>query len=250
MEELKNVAIWAGCHIAFYTLLSWVTKPSWKQPRADGRLLIATRLHAPTSSQLPSTSKLLSFIESCKSYADHVVVCIGCRNSDGFDDIVQQYRSACGHTATILVIEPWGHFTNALNNCITFAQDNAFDLLGFQSFEYRTTAETINLLRTELCENTLVIGPTIEGHTFELGSHTISGCTSPWNTMAIWNVSVLSLTGFPLIGDGVANRRDIGGIEVKRVNLRWIASGAYCVTYRRYQQLLCFNAYGRMSWPS
>lgn len=42
----------------------------------------------------------------------------------------------------------------------------------------------------------------------------VRGRTVPWNTFAIWDVGALGTTGFPLIGDGVAGRRDIGGVEV------------------------------------
>jgi hypothetical protein len=45
----------------------------------------------------------------------------------------------------------------------------------------------------------------------------VRGRTVPWNTFAIWDVNALGTTGFPLIGDGVAGRREIGGVEVSVV---------------------------------
>ena len=53
------------------------------------------------------------------------------------------------------------------------------------------------------------------GHEFlEGSSNIVRGRTVPWNTLAIWKVDYLSLTGFPLIGDGTAEARNIGGVEV------------------------------------
>ena len=62
--------------------------------------------------------------------------------------------------------------------------------------------------------NALVIGPVLEGHDFKAGWNEIRGRTTPWNTFAIWQLSKLSLIGFPLVGDGLASNRGIGGVEV------------------------------------
>ena len=43
----------------------------------------------------------------------------------------------------------------------------------------------------------------------------LTGRTCPWNTFAIWRVQELGLIGFPLIGDGTADNRACGGVEVK-----------------------------------
>jgi hypothetical protein len=42
----------------------------------------------------------------------------------------------------------------------------------------------------------------------------LTGTTCPWNTFAVWKVQQLGLIGFPLIGDGLALDRSIGGVEV------------------------------------
>ena len=60
----------------------------------------------------------------------------------------------------------------------------------------------------------LVIGPAMEGHEFSLGVNNLKGRAVPWNTFAIWRVGTLATTGFPLIGDGIAHDRSIGGVEV------------------------------------
>ena len=54
----------------------------------------------------------------------------------------------------------------------------------------------------------------MDGHEFNDGKNVVRGRSIPWNTLAIWNLDYLSLTGFPLIGDGTGNSRNIGGVEV------------------------------------
>ena len=63
-------------------------------------------------------------------------------------------------------------------------------------------------------EDVLLVGPEIDGHSFSEGVNNITGRTCPWNTFAIWNINYLSLTGFPMIGDGTGSDRTIGGVEV------------------------------------
>ena len=60
--------------------------------------------------------------------------------------------------------------------------------------------------------DTLVVGPVLEGHTFEPGTHDICGRNIPWNTCAIWSLDKLALIGFPLIGDGYHTSVP-GGVE-------------------------------------
>lgn len=62
--------------------------------------------------------------------------------------------------------------------------------------------------------NALVVGPVLEGHDFHPGWNDIRGRTTPWNTFAIWQTKKLAVIGFPLIGDGTADNRRIGGVEV------------------------------------
>ena len=91
-------------------------------------------------------------------------------------------------------------------------------------------------------EDTLVVGPVLEGHDFRVSnpnyghkrsvicspiSVPLRGRTCPWNTCAIWRLEKLGILGFPLIGDGITvkkpsvENREIeidvipGGVEVK-----------------------------------
>ena len=60
------------------------------------------------------------------------------------------------------------------------------------------------------------------GHVFTPGANAARGRTVPWNTFALWSASDLSLTGFPLVGDGVGGEQGaaVGGVEeVSTINL-------------------------------
>lgn len=94
--------------------------------------------------------------------------------------------------------------------------ENGYEKILFQSLEVVLSAEDKNLLLSYFDENTLVLGPVLEGHDFHEGLNPLRGRTSPWNTCAIWNTRKLAIVGFPLIGDGVPNEIP-GGVEVEFV---------------------------------
>lgn len=70
----------------------------------------------------------------------------------------------------------------------------------------------VESLMSNFDENTLVIGPVLEGHEFNLGSNALRGRSCPWNTCALWSLRKLGLIGFPMIGDGLGQVE--GGVEV------------------------------------
>ena len=78
-----------------------------------------------------------------------------------------------------------------------------------------STADVSQLIQY-IDDDTLVVGPALQGHEFEEGTQPLRGRTCPWNTAAIWTVSKLQLVGFPLIGDGMRiNAENVeGGVEV------------------------------------
>lgn len=90
--------------------------------------------------------------------------------------------------------------------------------LMLQSVEARCDLEEATVLLDHLKQDTLVVGKRLDGHDFggptstELGPFSLNGTTTPWNTLALWNLSRLALTGFLLVAegfeDGVA-----GGVE-------------------------------------
>ena len=52
----------------------------------------------------------------------------------------------------------------------------------------------------------------LEGHDFKPGLRELTGGTSPWNTLALWSVKRLGVTGFVTVSDGLGDK-SIAGIE-------------------------------------
>jgi hypothetical protein len=70
-------------------------------------------------------------------------------------------------------------------------------------------------------EDTLVVGPVLEGHLFSEGEQSLRGRTCPWNTLALWSVPRLCMVGFPLLGDGLGEPA-VAGVEVMILSRRCI----------------------------
>eukprot|EP00438_Fugacium_kawagutii_P024755 Skav213505 [mRNA] locus=scaffold3849:268322:291457:- [translate_table: standard] len=70
--------------------------------------------------------------------------------------------------------------------------------------------------------DTLVVGPAMDGHRFRPGERILDGRTSPWNTLALWSVRKLALTGFLCIADGLPDVPDT--ISLQSMSLRGMPS--------------------------
>jgi hypothetical protein len=78
----------------------------------------------------------------------------------------------------------------------------------------RAPVDAVPTMLRHFKNHTLVVGWALEGHDFLVGDRMLTGRTVPWNTLALWAVDKLGWTGFPMIGDGIAGNRQMGGVEV------------------------------------
>lgn len=139
------------------------------------------------------------------------------------------------------LVEPWGSFAPALNAAVVLAASSFSTFSGsrpssspaaaatapvqrllFLSAEAATTSDHLVSLLGLFDEDTLVVGAALPGHDVEPGGgreagggdptalagrlvsrRPLSGSTCPWNTLAVWSVPKLALTGFPLVSEGV-----------------------------------------------
>ena len=100
-------------------------------------MLVVTRIHKMASSNFASIASLVSFIDSCRSYADHVLVCIGAVTIEESEKYVLDAESSFTENkyssfVTIKCIHPWGHFVSSLNASILFASSNGYEKIAFQ----------------------------------------------------------------------------------------------------------------------
>jgi hypothetical protein len=132
----------------------------------------------------------------------------------------------------VLPVTPWGKFVPALNALVQFAatamspslyehedskesSDKDASICRHQilfcSSETACSAQAVQTLQSHLLADTAVVGACLPGHEYK-GTTTISndnvvvelnGRTSPWNTLALWDLRKLALTGFLLVSDGL-----------------------------------------------
>ena len=133
------------------------------------------------------------------------------------DTILEQHQDDASPTVRwnvqVVPVQPWGRFVPALNALVTHAATNLHaSRIMFVSAE--TTSVSVNaiarLLQESMPDHVLVAGARLTGH-----DHTVTGGrpqtvalngrTTPWNTLAVWNLPRLALTGFQLISDGLAS---------------------------------------------
>ncbi|OWZ19542.1 hypothetical protein PHMEG_0006182 [Phytophthora megakarya] len=147
-------------------------------------------------------------------------------SSNAFLDSVREFmtqlqsEAAAGTLAGKVEIIPmlhWGKFVPALNALIGTAADhfpNA-DTLILQSLEINVDAASVDSLRSHFdVKRDLVVGAALPGHDFQPDPTSqpleLSGLTSPWNTLALWNLEQLAKVGFALMGDAL--RLEVEGI--------------------------------------
>lgn len=189
------------------------------------KLVIATRLHLGNATSPPDAKKLdelvkhfLQFCTDCK--ASHAAIAVDATPKVPGYDYVQAVKSSA-HDASfsmeephppleVIAVTPWGKFVPALNALIRYASvDCQAQLILFVSAETEASASSIAKLVDEVDSSTLVCGAALPGHAYSSGERVkLSGQTSPWNTLAVWNLPNLALNGFPLVSDGVHPNED------------------------------------------
>jgi hypothetical protein len=181
------------------------------------KLVIATRLHLGNASTPPSERKLLELLDNLECMARHVegavpVIAVDATPKIENYDYVEAIRKLLPKDSRIqiLPVTPWGKFVPALNALVLHATSSNLqaDWILFVSAEVTASANSIRTLCHHLVddEDVIVAGAAMNGHLYNnagggAGEVELNGRTCPWNTLAVWNLKQLSLTGFPLCSD-------------------------------------------------
>eukprot|EP00931_Biecheleriopsis_adriatica_P076822 TRINITY_DN50494_c0_g1_i1.p1 TRINITY_DN50494_c0_g1~~TRINITY_DN50494_c0_g1_i1.p1 ORF type:complete len:388 (+),score=70.96 TRINITY_DN50494_c0_g1_i1:68-1231(+) len=177
-------------------------------------VLSATRLHFPESetSIPPKTEEhLRNYVASVRR--------VGVPAAIAVKSHAEEVQRICSEVAPdfhvcVLHVPCWGAFVPALNallryattghHCLASGAHHKFQYILYQSLETICTREVLQLLLEHGSNrHTLVVGPVLNGHDFDEGEQVLNGRTSPWNTLALWNVRMLSITGFLHIAEGL-----------------------------------------------
>ena len=191
-------------------------------------VVVATRLHLGNAAAPPDADKLeetiSGFARFCASLSSSeendsgkttrcqaVIAVDATPQIEGYD-YVQAVEAVCQKATEfpilVLPVTPWGKFVPALNALVSYAtKEIQAPYILFVSAETKAPKETIQSLVQEIehDKDTLVVGALLSGHTYDPTTLLVAlnGRTSPWNTLAIWNLSKLALTGFHLVSDGL-----------------------------------------------
>jgi hypothetical protein len=204
-------------------------------------LIVATRLHLGQSTSPPTDldQKVARFYQICAESCSNPRCSMGVLAVDATPkiacyDLVEAVQAACdkamaaaaaaSSTTTaatrlhVLPVTPWGKFVPALNALVQFAAANISPPLYegkqsdgiwlhqilFCSAETACSAQAVKTLQRHLQADTAVVGACLPGHDYKGTSVVeLNGRTSPWNTLALWDLRKLALTGFLLVSDGL-----------------------------------------------
>lgn len=175
---------------------------------APPNIVIATRLHLGKATSPPTDEKLASLVQSFGQMAEAVensipVIAVDSTPKiEGYDypDAIRQALPK-DSKIQILPVTPWGMFTPALNALVTYAVEANCNLILFCSAEIKASKEAIDKLCQQVDQDTIVAGAALPGHLYSPGTQQLNGRTCPWNTLAVWDVKKISLTGFQLCSD-------------------------------------------------
>ncbi|KAE8911158.1 hypothetical protein PF005_g17669 [Phytophthora fragariae] len=177
---------------------------------SDGGILIAVGLPAAIADSIaavrssdgaaPSSS---AFIDSVRDFMTRLQSEVDAGRLDGSVEIIPMLH--------------WGKFVPALNALIGTAADHFpdADTLLLQSLEIKVDAASVASLCSHFdLKRDLVVGAALPGHEFQADPASqpveLSGLTSPWNTLALWNLEQLTKVGVALMGDAL--RLEVDGI--------------------------------------
>lgn len=193
---------------------------------SNKKLYVGTRLHLGNSTVAPPDeiwkAKVNSFANFCtESCGPGTVGIIAVDATPKIPNycLVDTIRKLTADTTTsaglleVLPVTPWGKFVPALNALIGYAASQSCavdDRILFVSAETGAPTEAVQTLVSHMDHDTLVAGARLEGHDYRprdgddrAATVALTGRTSPWNTLAVWNLRKLALTGFQLVSDGL-----------------------------------------------
>ena len=180
------------------------------------RFVVATRLHTTNEAIPIDVYKVERWAKEVLEYCDELILVVDHRYFHTLEGVFESFAERI----KVFHIHPWISFTQPLNMIVEKALSLKADEVLFQSIEVTLSAEDIRTLRSFMDANTLVVGAKLHpGHGQKKGRQPLNGWNSPWNTLALWNLQKLGLTGFLTISSGNVDHIPGGVEEVVAISL-------------------------------
>jgi hypothetical protein len=172
--------------------------------------IVATRLHTSNEKRLLEGEDIKQWCDHVLNYCDLLIVIVDTKYLNAIQNAQQSFQDRI----QFFHIDPWISFTQPLNMLVEKALSLGAKELLFQSIEVEISLKDIEKLESHLTNDTLVVGAKLdEQHGSDENIQLpLNGWTTPWNTLALWNIQKLGLIGFLSISSG--NHEGIpGGVE-------------------------------------
>jgi hypothetical protein len=180
------------------------------------RLAVGTRIHGTHHTREVDLGNLAGWCASALEGADIVLLAVDTQNCGR----VRAITTSFGARVEVIHVSPWHGVCGPLNALVARACQLEASHLLLRSLEIDIEPDDLLILRTHATPNTLVVGARVDAsHGGVPGTKTLDGQTSPWNTLALWNLATLGLTGFLAISDGLHTPESSGVEEVATISL-------------------------------
>jgi hypothetical protein len=183
---------------------------------ARAGIVLGTRIHSTHHSRNADLSRLVEWCEAANRLCHIVLLAVDTEN-------LEAVRARVGHLAPgveIVHVTPWDGYCPPLNSLLARAARLGAGHLLLRSLEIDIGGADIEELYRFATPEALVVGARLEEtHGGPPGDRPIDGLSSPWNTLALWNVATLSLSGFLAVSDGLYEPDSAGVEEVVVISL-------------------------------
>lgn len=199
-KDKRNENNHAAADVEFLRLQS--TSGSSNGAQGTRKILAVTRVHKGSATQMSSKENVLEFVKNSAAYASSVLVCLGNPNAPELDKYMQEVRTllqreGLSDKTQLLPVSPWGRFTTALNAAVVKAVDGGYDVIAFQSLEFRVNPDAVNKLLSFMpMDTTGGSAPSSSSGSSTRNSSTSSGSSS---TSAVKTLVVGETTDYPLV---------------------------------------------------
>lgn len=156
------------------------------------KLVVGTRIHTNGGTTFPDMGLFSYWCKLALEYADYILIATD-------KQLYPLLHQMCASLKQVYLFQlnQWNSVVTPLNLIVDEAKRIKGMSLLLQSFEIFVSLKSVEMMYTHLDMDTVVVGARLNpDHGGTPGIKPIDGLTSPWNTLALWDLNKLYLTGF------------------------------------------------------